>query len=215
MNGGAIGALFDCHGNWTAAIALMDHSSLSKPPLTLTTEVQVWSRCVLPGLHGLSGACLSQRPSLDTECTYHCLQVVDVAQALVSFHTMIIFRVQMHVAAVCSTCNMSSAWMETLWNIHILVDAVLGTNLSVSGLTPCTANRISTMPSIMACRVLTTTSTQVCCTIAAYLCARNAMHVRCMCECAARPVLGTPAASICTNITPLFRYGAQGHRNCV
>lgn len=41
MNGGAIGALFDCHGNWTAAIALMDHSSLSKPPLTLTTEVQV------------------------------------------------------------------------------------------------------------------------------------------------------------------------------
>lgn len=41
MNGGAIGGLFDCHGNWTAAIALMDHSSLPKPPLTLTTEVLV------------------------------------------------------------------------------------------------------------------------------------------------------------------------------
>lgn len=44
MNGGAVGALFDCHGNWTAAVALMDHSSLSKPPLTLTTEVQVQSK---------------------------------------------------------------------------------------------------------------------------------------------------------------------------
>ncbi len=41
MNGGAVGGLFDCHGNWTAAIALMDHSSLPKPPLTLTTEVLV------------------------------------------------------------------------------------------------------------------------------------------------------------------------------
>lgn len=41
MNGGAVGGLFDCHGNWTAAIALMDHSSLPKPPLTLTTQVLV------------------------------------------------------------------------------------------------------------------------------------------------------------------------------
>ncbi len=43
MNGGAVGGLFDCHGNWTAAIALMDHSSLPKPPLTLTTQVLVRS----------------------------------------------------------------------------------------------------------------------------------------------------------------------------
>ena len=112
MNGGAIGALFDCHGNWTAAIALMDHSSLSKPPLTLTTEVQVWSCCAPPGLHALSDACLSQRRSLDTECTYHCLQIVDMARVL--FHTVIMFRVQMHVTAVFSTCNMSSAWVDTL-----------------------------------------------------------------------------------------------------
>ncbi|DBB06145.1 TPA: hypothetical protein ACH3X3_009698 [Trebouxia sp. C0006] len=41
MNGGAVGGLFDCHGNWTAAIALMDHSSLPKPPLTLTTQVLI------------------------------------------------------------------------------------------------------------------------------------------------------------------------------
>ena len=48
MNGGAVGGLFDCHGNWTAAIALMDHSSLPKPPLTLTTEVLV--RLALPAI---------------------------------------------------------------------------------------------------------------------------------------------------------------------
>lgn len=49
VNGGAVGGLFDCHGNWTAAIALMDHSSLPKPPLTLTSEVLVRSNahCLL------------------------------------------------------------------------------------------------------------------------------------------------------------------------
>lgn len=34
-------ALFDCHGNWTAAIALMDKAALPKPPLTLTYEILV------------------------------------------------------------------------------------------------------------------------------------------------------------------------------
>lgn len=48
MNGGAVGGLFDCHGNWTAAIALMDHSSLPKPPLTLTTEVLIRFRQPTP-----------------------------------------------------------------------------------------------------------------------------------------------------------------------
>ena len=46
VNGGAVGGLFDCHGNWTAAIALMDHSSLPKPPLTLTAEVLVSLFCL-------------------------------------------------------------------------------------------------------------------------------------------------------------------------
>ncbi|KAK9820014.1 hypothetical protein WJX72_005151 [[Myrmecia] bisecta] len=41
MNGGVISSLFDCHGNWTAAIALMDRSSLPRPPLTLTAEMLV------------------------------------------------------------------------------------------------------------------------------------------------------------------------------
>ena len=41
INGGVVSALFDCHGNWTAAIALMDKAALPKPPLTLTYELLV------------------------------------------------------------------------------------------------------------------------------------------------------------------------------
>lgn len=41
INGGIVSALFDCHGNWTAAIALMDRGCLPKPPLTLTYEMLV------------------------------------------------------------------------------------------------------------------------------------------------------------------------------
>ena len=31
VNGGIIGTLLDCHGNWTAAIALMDEHGLEEP----------------------------------------------------------------------------------------------------------------------------------------------------------------------------------------
>ncbi|GBF98970.1 hypothetical protein Rsub_11556 [Raphidocelis subcapitata] len=41
INGGIISTLIDCHGNWTAAIALMDRSCLPAPPLTLTASVLV------------------------------------------------------------------------------------------------------------------------------------------------------------------------------
>lgn len=41
INGGIISALFDCHGNWTAAVILMDRGCLPKPPLTLTYEMLV------------------------------------------------------------------------------------------------------------------------------------------------------------------------------
>lgn len=41
INGGIISALFDCHGNWTAAVELMDRGCLPKPPLTLTYEMLV------------------------------------------------------------------------------------------------------------------------------------------------------------------------------
>ena len=31
INGGIIGALLDCHGNWTAAMAIMDRNELDTP----------------------------------------------------------------------------------------------------------------------------------------------------------------------------------------
>lgn len=39
INGGIVSTIFDCHGNWTAAIELMDRSCLPKPPLTLTASM--------------------------------------------------------------------------------------------------------------------------------------------------------------------------------
>jgi acyl-coenzyme A thioesterase PaaI-like protein len=41
INGGVLSTLLDCHGNWTAAVALMDRACLPKPPLTLTASILV------------------------------------------------------------------------------------------------------------------------------------------------------------------------------
>ncbi len=41
VNGGIIGALLDCHGNWTAAIHLMEKSGVATPPCTVTAEYAV------------------------------------------------------------------------------------------------------------------------------------------------------------------------------
>ena len=41
VNGGIIGTLLDCHGNWTAAIALMDERNLPEPPCTVTASYTV------------------------------------------------------------------------------------------------------------------------------------------------------------------------------
>ncbi len=54
INGGVVSSLFDCHGNWTAAIALMDKAALPKPPLTLTYEMLVRPACL--GLASSLGA---------------------------------------------------------------------------------------------------------------------------------------------------------------
>lgn len=40
-SGGIISVLFDCHGNWTAAYALMRSRKLSRPPDTVTSEYTV------------------------------------------------------------------------------------------------------------------------------------------------------------------------------
>jgi acyl-coenzyme A thioesterase PaaI-like protein len=41
LNGGIIGALLDCHSNWTAAWHLMRRSGASTPPCTVTAEFHV------------------------------------------------------------------------------------------------------------------------------------------------------------------------------
>ena len=48
INGGIIGTLLDCHGNWTAAIALMDSNDLSEPPCTVTASYSVKLRRPTP-----------------------------------------------------------------------------------------------------------------------------------------------------------------------
>ncbi len=41
VNGGVIGTLVDCHGNWTAAIGLMDSSGTDVLPSTVTARFEV------------------------------------------------------------------------------------------------------------------------------------------------------------------------------
>ena len=41
LNGGIVGALFDCHSNWTAAWHLMNARDEDTPPCTVTAEFHV------------------------------------------------------------------------------------------------------------------------------------------------------------------------------
>lgn len=41
LNGGIIGALLDCHANWTAAYTLMKNAGADTPPCTVTAEFSV------------------------------------------------------------------------------------------------------------------------------------------------------------------------------
>lgn len=41
LSGGIIGALLDCHSNWTAAWALMTRDAADRPPCTVTAEFHV------------------------------------------------------------------------------------------------------------------------------------------------------------------------------
>tara|TARA_B100000586_G_scaffold267252_1_gene241620 strand:+ start:399 stop:749 length:351 start_codon:yes stop_codon:yes gene_type:complete len=51
INGGIIGTLLDCHGNWTAAMALMDQSGKSEPPCTVTATYSI--KLKRPTPHGM------------------------------------------------------------------------------------------------------------------------------------------------------------------
>ena len=48
INGGIIGALMDCHGNWTAAVALMDAAGDDEPPCTVTATYSIKLRRPTP-----------------------------------------------------------------------------------------------------------------------------------------------------------------------
>jgi acyl-coenzyme A thioesterase PaaI-like protein len=48
LNGGIVGALLDCHSNWTAAWALMNERGLDAPPCTVTAEFHVKLRAPTP-----------------------------------------------------------------------------------------------------------------------------------------------------------------------
>lgn len=41
LNGGIIGAILDCHANWTAAVALMDSAGAERIPATVTAGYEV------------------------------------------------------------------------------------------------------------------------------------------------------------------------------
>ena len=48
LNGGIIGALLDCHSNWTAAYVLMKKMGVSEPPCTVTADFHVKLRAPTP-----------------------------------------------------------------------------------------------------------------------------------------------------------------------
>jgi acyl-coenzyme A thioesterase PaaI-like protein len=48
LSGGIIGALLDCHSNWTAAYALMQARGAATPPCTVTAEFHVKLRHPTP-----------------------------------------------------------------------------------------------------------------------------------------------------------------------
>ena len=60
LNGGIIGALLDCHSNWTAAHALMKARGEERPPCTVTADFHVKLRAPTP-IGG--GVRLSARPA--------------------------------------------------------------------------------------------------------------------------------------------------------
>ena len=48
VNGGILGALLDCHSNWTAAFALMKQAGADAPPCTVTADFHVKLRAPTP-----------------------------------------------------------------------------------------------------------------------------------------------------------------------
>lgn len=53
LNGGIIGALLDCHSNWTAAHHFMERDRLEAPPCTVTADFHVKLRRPTPSAQPL------------------------------------------------------------------------------------------------------------------------------------------------------------------
>ena len=53
LNGGIVGALLDCHCNWTAAIHLMQRRGEESPPCTVTAEYSIKLRRPTPSTQPL------------------------------------------------------------------------------------------------------------------------------------------------------------------
>ena len=63
INGGIIGTLLDCHGNWTAAMAIMANRGEEEPPCTVTARYTVKLRRPTP--HGVPLHITSQVESVE------------------------------------------------------------------------------------------------------------------------------------------------------
>ena len=72
VNGGILGALLDCHSNWTAAWHLMTRDGLDQPPCTVTAEFHVKLRRPTPSnapLHLRAKIAESTGPKVTVEAT--------------------------------------------------------------------------------------------------------------------------------------------------
>ena len=58
VNGGIVGALLDCHMNWTAAWKLMAENGTDVPPCTVTAEYKVSFKAPTPSDVELELDCL-------------------------------------------------------------------------------------------------------------------------------------------------------------
>ena len=54
VNGGIIGTLLDCHGNWTAAIAIMESNKMEEPPCAVTANYSIQLRRPTPSQEELT-----------------------------------------------------------------------------------------------------------------------------------------------------------------
>ena len=65
INGGIIGTMIDCHGNWTAAVSIMDKLNLKEAPCTVTAQYEV--KLKRPTPYGVSLVLKSQVLALEED----------------------------------------------------------------------------------------------------------------------------------------------------